>query len=217
MFDVALYVYLSSIAFSFVCSLVAWKNIKKIPYRFFSIFLAVTLLVEVTGNIIFNALHIKGRYRNELYNIFALAEFLFYNYFLMTENMIKWIKKVQLAFMILFPIAWVFMVSAGKGLIDFHGALIASGGFFIVCFSLGLLYSLSGDWTINKVSRSPALWILFGLILFYCCQTPYMGSMAYLVKYYLNLAGQLLYLSMAINTVMYSMFGYAFICLKKNY
>ncbi|MES2374870.1 MAG: hypothetical protein V4557_19995 [Bacteroidota bacterium] len=182
-----------------------------------AIFLAVTLVIELLANVAFPALHIKGRYRNAMYNIFLLVEFMFYTYFLRQANTRTWIKKIELGFLVFFPVLWVIMVFDKNGITQFHGAIIATGGFFIVCFSLAHLYFLSDTKEFRQISRIPEFWISIGLIIFYCCQTPYMGSMVYLVKYHLPLAKSLINLSLVINILMYCLFGYAFLCQRKNY
>ena len=185
MFNFIIYLYLTAVAFSFGYSLYGFFNSFPVRFRQFSVFLGLTLVVEVMGNLVFHALHIKGIYRNEMYNVFALIEFLFYTFFLFRLNKIQWIRQIQIAFMIIFPITWVFLVFDRTSIFQFHGSLIAIGGFFIVCFALAHLYFLSANAETQNIFRIPEFWISIGLVLFYCSQTPYMGAMAYLVKYHL--------------------------------
>ncbi len=217
MFYFLLYTYLVVVSLAFLCGLVSFRY--TVPQRFtiFSYFLALTLVIELMGNIFMQTLHVRGKYRNGMYNVFALFEFLFYTYFLYASSSQKLIRKLMIAFVAIFPVAWALLVFDAGGIFQFHGEMIATGGFFIVCFSLAYLYFLSGSPETRDISRIPEFWIAIGLILFYCCQTPYMGSINYLAKNHMALAKSILYLSIFINTLMYGLFGYAFLCLKKNY
>ncbi len=212
-----IYTYLTAVAFAFAVSVFAFRQVGYRHFKLFSIILGMTLLVEVSGNVLFPLLHIKGKYRNGMYNLFALIEFLFYAYFYYQISTKRWLKKAQVLFMSGYPVIWVLLVFDSGGLLSFHGSVIATGGFFIVCFALAYLYFLSDTVAAKPIHKIPEFWISIGLVLFYCCQTPYMGSMLYLVKYHLPLAEALLYLSIAINIIMYLLFGYALLCQKKNY
>jgi hypothetical protein len=212
-----LYLYLAAVAFSFGCSLLSFRYQYARRFRYMAIFLGVTLVIELLANAPFPAVQVKGRNRNAMYNIFMLIEFMFYAYFLRQVKTKDWIKKIEFGFLVFFPLLWAIMVFDKTGITQFHGALIATGGFFIVCFSLAYLYFLSDSKEFRHISRIPEFWIAIGLIVFYCCQTPYMGSMIYLVKYHLPLAASLINLSLVINILMYCLFGYAFLCQRKNY
>lgn len=217
LFDYMIYTYLTAIAFAFAVSLFAFVHTSPKHYKILSVLLGMTLLVEVLAQIVFPLLHIKSKYRNGLYNAFALIEFLFYAYFYYQISTKKWLKKAQLFFLLFYPVFWVLLVFDRGGLFAFHGSVIATGGFFIVCFALAYLYFLSDKVATKPIHKIPEFWISIGLVLFYCCQTPYMGSMLYLVEKHLELAQALLYLSLAINIIMYLLFGYALLCQKKNY
>ena len=215
MFYILLYTYITSIGLSFVAGLFSFRYNYPKYLKAFCVFLGLSFLIEIVANEIFPALHLN-HYRNALYNCFSLVEIIFYTYFFYCLTDIKWIKNVQIAFIFLFPLVWAKLVFDKDGFYSWHGDQIAVGGFFIVCFALLYIYHLSKSEDVINLSRHSEFWIAIALVLFYSCETPFMGTLIYLSAHYLALAKFLLKFSMALNALMYFLFTYAFICRKNR-
>lgn len=214
MFEILIHIYLVAVAFAFGCGLLSFSRSGSRLFRQFTVFLGVTLLVEVAVNIVFHWAHVRGRYRNGVYNIFSLVEMLFYAYYFYRITESQFVRKIQLAFLLLFPPVWAWLVFDRTGILAFHGTAITVGGLFIVCFATHHLYELSAHLRSHNIFRVPNFWIATALMLFYCCQAPFMGSVTYLAAHHRELSMSLLNVSVIINTLMYLMFGYAFLCQK---
>ena len=216
MFYLLLYLYLTTIGVAFISSLVSVTFHFPKHLQWFSFFLGLSFLVEMTANFIFPALHLN-RYRNALYNVFSLVEFIFYAYFFYSLTLKQWIKKAQIFFMCLFPFIWAKLVFDKDGFYKWHGDQIAIGGFFMVCFALLFIYHLADTEEPIALSKHAEFWIAIGLVLYYSCETPFMGTLKYLSSHYLSLAKLLLKVSMVINSIMYCLFTYAFLCRNRKF
>lgn len=216
MFYIVLYIYIAAIAISFLVSLKSFRYHYPKHLKLFSLLLGSTLLVETTANFFLRILHIN-KYRSGLYTIFSLIEFVVYAYFFYLITETKWVKKMLGLFIFLFPPVWIGVVFLSYGFNDWNSTAMAIIGFFTVCFALLYIYHLSLSEQLTDLSRNSEFWIAIGLIIFYSCEIPYLGTLHYLNQKYLGLSRMLLNVSLIINSIMYFLFTYAFLCRRKKY
>lgn len=217
MFYVCLYIYLGTVGAAFFVSLRSFRFDYPSHLKMFSVLIGLSFFVEFTVTVIFPFLKINSNYRSAMYTSFSLVEFELYAYFFYKIISIRWVKKAIKVYIFLFPVFWAITVFKGYGFLIWDSAEIAMGGFFTVCFCLVYIYYLSLSEQLIALSKHAEFWIVIGLILFYSCEIPYLGMLNFLNKNYPDLSLKALYASMSIDSIMYGLFIYAYLCRNRKY
>jgi len=121
-------------------------------------------------------------------------------------------RKIIDVFLWTYPLFWAIVVFGIFGISRWNSYVSVVGSFFTILFSIAYYYQLFTQSELVRLDRSTEFWIATGLILFYTCNLPYTGMLNFLVKNYLRLATQFLYVLQILNILMYSLFIYAFLC-----
>ena len=206
-------VYFVTLVIAFVVSLFKFKSLPK-HLRMFSILLGLTVLVEYismyharTINTFFN-----WHGKSWLYDPFGLIEFSAYFYYFYLVISIPVIKKAIKLLLWLYPVFWLFTVVFIFKLSSWNSYIAIIGGACTVLLVLAYLYQLLQIDSIIQIKYSTEFWIAIGLFIFYSCEIPYFGTLNFLIKNYPNLAVDLANLFLVIDTIMYLIFSYAFLC-----
>ncbi len=178
--------------------------------KVFSVLLGVTLGVELLATSIIEWLHLKNNF--SLYNFFILPEFLVYAWYYQRITSKKWIKNIIWVISFLFPVFWGYSVFLVFGINTFNSHIIVVSAFFSVFFGLSYYYELLHSDKFVGLSRHTEFWIATGMIIFYACQTPFYGMFNFLLANYLPLSRSLLIVLLFLNSTMYLIFMYAFLC-----
>jgi hypothetical protein len=65
---------------------------------------------------------------------------------------------------------------------------------------------------IQSLRRLPEFWIATGMLIFYLGALPYFGMLNFLIKYNVEVARSLLKVLKVLDTLMYVLFSYGFLC-----
>jgi hypothetical protein len=112
----------------------------------------------------------------------------------------------------LFPIFWFVTVFFIFGFTTWNSYVIIVGATITVLLVLAYLYQLLQSEEVVVLKYSTEFWIAFGMLIFYTCQIPYFGVLNFLVKNYQPLTTSLLSVLQIVDSIMYLLFAYAFLC-----
>jgi hypothetical protein len=126
------------------------------------------------------------------------------------------IKKIIIIFLCLFPLFWLITVFFIFGITHWNSYLVIAGSAFTIFLSGIFYYELFTASELIKLTKSSEFWIATGLIIFYSCNLPFLGMFNFLTKNYDTLAYKLETILQVLDTVMYSLFIYAFLCRMTN-
>ena len=199
------------IGLAFLASLVSFRY--KLPrhLRLFSVLLGITFLVELFAVYGIKWFHLKNNL--PLYNVFVLFEFSLYGIYYLYIVKPKAVRVFIKAFLLLYPVFWfvtVFYVFGG--LHNWNSYINVAGSLFTVTVSAAYYFQLFTAPQLVRLSRHTEFWIATGMILFYACNLPYVGTLNFLIKNYYLLAKQLLFVLQLLVITMYSIFLYAYLC-----
>lgn len=206
----------SVIIISFIASLATFRLAFPKHLRLFSVLLGLTALDEICILFYSRMFHLSNL---PWYNCFMGVEFwmLGYYHFLFLEKPL-W-RKFILGYLIIFPVVWLVLVFFIFGVMNWNSYLSILGSFFTILFSVLAYWQLFTARRLNRLRTTPEFWIATGLIIFYACNLPYLGTLNYLTRTMPEVSKKLLVLLQVLNIVMYSLFTYAFLCrirLKKS-
>ncbi len=208
-------IYFIIISLAFLVSLVSFKWNYPFHLKLFSILLGLTFLTELLATqIVVKYFHWKSN--TSVYNSFTIVEFLAYAYYYYRIITVVWIRNIIKGFMYLFPFFWFVSVFLVFRFTQWNSYVVIVGGLFSVFCSLGYYYQVLHSKTDIHLRTQPEFWIATGMLIYYSCQVPYFGMLNYLINHYLLLARSLLNVLLVINTSMYLIFIYAFLCKKIN-
>jgi magnesium-transporting ATPase (P-type) len=117
-----------------------------------------------------------------------------------------------LGFLIIFPIFWYITVFFFFGFSAWNSYVIIVGSFFSVLFSLLYYYKILTAHEIKNLRTLPEFWIATGMLIFYMAALPYFGVLNFLIQYHLKVAENLLIVLQVLDTCMYIIFTYGFLC-----
>ncbi len=205
------YFYTAIVGISFIVSLFSFRLRGSYHLKIFSILLGLTFIVEVFTSYLIKSLHVQ----NDLwvYNIFMLVEFWVYAFYYKQIIKIPTLKKVITIFLLVIPLFWLFTSFFVFKLEDWNSYLNIAGSFFTICLALFYYYQLlTSPYSVNLLTHAE-FWIATGMLVFYCCQIPYLGTLNFLYTNYRTLSLQFYDVFISLDILMYLMFTYAFICI----
>ena len=203
-------IYVITIAIAFLSSLICFRLDYPFYLKLFSVLLGLTFLVEFFSAFISKSFHLKNNFW--IYNSFTLIEFWCYAYFYSFIIKIKGSRKIIKGFLWLYPMFWATTVFFIFRFNVWNSYVIIVGSFFSVLFAIMYYHQLIFSDTMIFLRRQPEFWIATGMLVFYLGALPYFGMLNFLVKNYLSAANKLLYILLILNTLMYLLFSYGFLC-----
>ncbi|WP_316828406.1 hypothetical protein [Pedobacter miscanthi] len=208
------YFYLTSLAAAVITGLLKLRISLPIHLKGIILMMPYILLVEI-GAAFFRNL-IKGQNVLPQYNIVLLIEFLVYACFFKEIIISEWIKKIISIFMVLFPVFWYISVFFIFKITEWNSYIFLVGGTFTIVWALIYCYQLLTSIENISLSRCSEFWIALGIIIFYACEVPFMGIYNFLIVNYPSLIMNFQIGLQLTNIIMYSLFTYAFLCIKIN-
>lgn len=202
-------VYVTSTGIAFCASLGSFMKRSGIHLKIFSVLLGVTFFMELY-------IAVSRVSSAPLYNLFVLPEFCIYAWFYYRIFEIQSVKKCILFFLVAYPLTWLGLTFFEFGLHRFNTTVFVLGAFFTVCLAILYYQQLWISDKIEALSTHVEFWISTGLLIFYSCQLPYLALLNYLIKNHLDLARAFIPVLQICDTIMYCMFTYAFICLRRK-
>jgi hypothetical protein len=203
--------YLVFVFISLLASLTIYFQKLKLNYlKVFPVFLFITILVELTGQL----LKMLGLRNVLLYNFFTVFEFEVYLIILYMIIRSSNAKKIILAFIWIYPILSVLNIlyfQAGT----FHTFTYSIGCLLIVGFCIYFFLELFKYPRFINLIKEPAFWICSGLLFFYCCSFPLLGLINYLYSASSVILENLTSILAILNVLLYSLFTIAFLCKVK--
>jgi hypothetical protein len=210
------YIYVSVILGAFLSSLISFRLDFPFHLRLFSCLLGITFVVELLAGILFRFGHIPN---TPLYNAFAGPEFWFYGFYYYQLIRVKILRRVIFLFLLIFPIFWVVTVFFLFGFTIWNSYVLIVGSFFSVLFAVMYYYQLITANEIQSLRNLPEFWIATGMLVFYLGALPYFGTLNFLLEYYKVHRGvsmSLLNVLKIVDTLMYGLFAYGFLCRITN-
>jgi len=206
-------IYFTAVSLSFLVSLVSFKWHYPFHLKLFSGLLGLTFLTELFATQI-GVKYFHWTNNSGIYNSFTIIEFMTYAYYYYCIISVVWIRNIIKGFMFFFPFFWFITVFFVFGFDKWNSYVILMGAFFSVCFALGYYYQILKSKKDIYLLSHPEFWIATGMLILYSCQLPYFGMLNYLNKNYLILSRSFWVVLLVINTCMYLLFTYAFLCKK---
>lgn len=199
--------YISSIAVAFGCSLVGFR-LHPTHLKLLSVILGFDLFGELAGLYLYSII----KTNLPAYNVILLGEFVAYAYFFYIIAKLRWLKKLTITLMIVFPIFWFVAVFILFGFKSWNSYVYTAGSLFVLLFAIGYYYELITNAEVKRLSNNSEFWIVTGLIIFYTGNLPFLGMYNFLIVNYKDLAANLGTVLRILNIIMYSLFAYAYLC-----
>ncbi|MDP1763199.1 MAG: hypothetical protein Q8L07_04865 [Sediminibacterium sp.] len=185
------------------------KNNQNEKYlRSFPLFLLLTIIVEITGTwISYNHLN-----NTLLFNLYSVMEFAFFIYFfqkIITDPPIKkWITRL----LYILPLICLTNICFLQGPQVFHTYSYTVG--CLTIDTLGILYFFQLFKSHEKINllRTPAFWIITGLVFFFTSSMSFLGIINYVATLPRAITVDLVKLFIFVNSLLYILFIIAFVC-----
>ncbi|SHM76948.1 hypothetical protein SAMN05216524_103345 [Mucilaginibacter sp. OK098] len=211
------YIYLIPLLLSIIFSIKTFKNGWALPYRLFSIFLMVTMLVELFAISWKLSLHETAYWSYSqsnlwIYNIYLGPQYLFYFLFYSMALDSKWLSKVRYPVLISYALFGVVNMFFIQSMAQLNTFTIVSGSALVLLGSLSYFAQEINRKEPLPVTKQPLFWIALGGFLFHTVSLPYFISINYLSRTNLPLAIVLFNILLALNIFMYSFYLMAFLC-----
>jgi hypothetical protein len=199
--------YLYVLLIDLITGAILYRRLDPPILRWFVPFLALTLMVEVTGLITSR----RNMHNLWMFNFFTCIEFLFYSYLYSTLlEQRKWVKVIRYS-MIVYPVLFLINIFFIEGFLKFHTITYRIGSVMVVfwCYLYFRQLMLSPGYT--SLFRNPIFWISTGLLFFYTGFFFYMSA-AFILLY--THPDRIFWqaLSDTLNTLLYGSFLIAFLC-----
>jgi hypothetical protein len=208
------YIYLSMILVAFLSSLLTFRQRFSGPLRLFSALLGLTFLVELSADLGPRLMHWKNNYW--IYHLFTLVEFWTYGYYYYQVIRLQRARRLLIGYMALFPVFWVITVFFIFGWDRWNSYVIIVGSFFAVVFVLIYYYQLLMSREIASLRNLTEFWIATGMLIFYMAALPFYGTLNFLLAYHHGVAKTLYKVLLIIDTIMYAIFSYGYLCKTIN-
>src|SRR5438128_158039 len=116
--------YIIAMVFSFLVSLRIFRQKGELPLKLFSVLLGIVLIAECTA-----VYYLKRQHRSTvpLYNVVMLVEFMAYTIFFRMIIHHTILKKIMLAYLLVFPFFWYWVVFERFGLTAWNSYLAITG------------------------------------------------------------------------------------------
>lgn len=201
--------YYISIIIAFIASLTAYSRFNKITYlKLFAPFLLLTLLVEITGNII------RSKYGNNqiLFNFFSVLGFSFYFYILYRGITNRIAKKIILGILITYPLFALYVIFFVQGIFVFHTFSFGIGALLIVIICIYYFRWQFFETPIEvDIKRDPLVFICLGLILFHSITFTYFSGIHIIKNFSPSFVQNMTLVCMISNYSLYAFFTTAFL------
>lgn len=146
---------------AFLASLINyfWGDSEKY-LRFFSLFLLVTVLIELIASWLVTV----GKENAGLYNVFSIFNFCFYFFILRAIIQKKFVKKTILCVLVIFPILSTWNILFVQKINVFNSMTFSIGSLLVVAMCVYYYVELFRlPYAVNLL-REPAFWICSGLL-----------------------------------------------------
>lgn len=214
------HIYLIPILLSFLSSLTTYRLDWPKPYKFFCIFLIITLAVEAAA-----ILWMKQLYQTEwwnfsqnnlwIYNTYLIPQYLFYIYFFAANDSRLWVKRLSFLIAITYFIFSITNLIIFQGLFVVNFATIIFANFIVILSSVNYFVGLMKAKTVIRLSTQPIFWIAAGAFIFHLGSLPCFILYNYISSNNSALATSLFIIIVILNCLMYSFYTVAFLCTKK--
>ena len=201
------------IAISFLVSLIVFFK-TGIPYaflRFFTPFLLVTLIAEITAYYMMS----MRKPNIFIYNFFSTFEICFYLLIIshiISNRRVRKITRVTIGVYALLAISNILFI---QKIMTFHTITYSLGCLLVVIFCIYYFYELFRLPKSGKLVNNPAFWICSGLLFFYCCGFPLFAAINF---WSAGISRPVLYslgkIVIILNIFLYSLFIIAFLCAR---
>lgn len=213
-----LYLSLSSVLFSFISSLRAFRLGMPKPFRYFSFFLLFVLLSEIFGVAWSKKLYQYtsfSRSNQWFYNIFHFLSYLFLLYFFSTilnRVVIRKMLRILVATYVVFALGNLIW---GQGWIRLNTYTELLAGLIMVFLSISYYYQLLYAEEIISLQKEPAFWICTGILIYHLGTTMGLFIINVMNVIAIERARSILFIIQASAILMYINFSIAFLCRKK--
>jgi hypothetical protein len=217
------YIYVIPLFLSAISSLRAFRLKWPLAYRWFSVSLFLTLLIEVFAILWKDYLYLhKTSYWNFsnhniwIYNISFTPQYVFYFFLYSKETNLALVKRVT---RILIP---CFIIFTTLNIVLIQGLYVANTYTLIVCCFIMLwliasyFFQLLRQKEIIQLHREPLVWISIGAFFFHLGCLPFYIWFNTLVTASMLKAYSFLSIEVVLNSIMYSTYLIAFLC-RKNF
>lgn len=204
------YIYNTIVGATFLISLASFRFHFAWHLKFFSVLLGLTFFVEAATVFMLHVLHIKSDLW--VYNLFMPVEYVAYAYYYQLILKTKWIKQAISIFMFAFPITGLASTFIVFKFYNWNSYEAIVGSFFTIIFAVSYYYELYMEHEERNLKTSAEFWIATGMIVFYSCLLPFVGTLNYLVKTSPSLALIFSRIVNVLGIIMYLFFSYSFIC-----
>jgi hypothetical protein len=197
----------------FIISILCLYTLRKTIFKWFPLFLALTVFVEIYGPM-YTRVHHKSNVW--IYNIFTPIEIIFYSWLFYNIYQNSVLKKVALFFIPVYLVAVIINQAFIQGFAVFHSYTMLLGDFFMVVFSCLYFYELLRSETQQHLLKIPSFWIVIGLFFFYLGNIFYDLYWDYLMQHHLDNKRKIFDLiNNNLIIVLYSCFSIGFLCTRK--
>ena len=180
----------------------------RIHLKLFPFFLLYTLLNELFAGYMVE--HMRDT--TEIYNVYAIVQFLFYTYllsnFLQNKNVIRLVRFIQPIYVLLSFLNLLFF----QTLRVYNSITYSIGCLVIVAMSIYYFYELFKQKRIVQLTHEPAFWISTGLLFFFTCSFPLLATANILEELSPATLEALQKLLTLLNVMLYSIFTISFLC-----
>lgn len=216
-----IYIYLIPLMLSTIASLKSFRLATFRPYLLFSIFLLLTLAVEIFAILWKWQLYQTAYWNYSRSNLFIYCGFLtvrliftllIYYQVLHSKRIKKIIKHLSIPLLCFFIINYFFIQMPDR--VNTYSIVLLHLTSIILAFMF--FNQILKDKKIVQLSVQPMIWISLGIFIYHAGTLPYFIFLNYLNKEYVTLALSLLNINQALNIIMYSFFLIAFLCIPHH-
>jgi hypothetical protein len=217
MLNLVHYIYLIPLLLSVIVSLKAFRNKWAKSYRLFSIFLMVTLIVEllaISWKLFLHQTAYWGYANSNLwiYNLYLAPQYLFYFIFFSSVLDSKLLRTIKKPTIIIYVFTGVFNIIFIQRINQLNTYTIILGSGLVLIGSLSYFIQEFNRKVPALVSKQPLFWIALGSFMFHTVSLPYFIMINYLSKVNLPMAISLFNILLALNVLMYLFYLIAFLC-----
>jgi hypothetical protein len=215
------YVYLIPLLLSVICNFKSFRNKWARPYRLFSIFLIVTLLMElfaISWKLFLHQTAYWGYTNSNLwiYNLYLTPQYLFYFYFFSSVLDSKLLSANKKPIIIIYAFAGIANIIFIQRVNQLNTYTIILGSGLVLIGSLSYFIQEFNRKVPVLVSKHPLFWISLGSFMFHTVSLPYFIMINYLSKVNLPMAVSLFNILLVLNVLMYLFYLIAFLCNKPS-
>ncbi|MGB8194832.1 MAG: hypothetical protein WCF67_23055, partial [Chitinophagaceae bacterium] len=197
----------------------AWRGSWPKPFRYFSVFLIVTLAVELFATWWKLSLHSTSYWNYKqsnlwIYNLYLLPQYLFYLYYFHETLISGRIKRnIKITTVVYATITITNYLWGQKLHTLFNTYTVMAACLMISVLCIVFFFQVSNSVNILKPGSSPEIWIVSGMFIFHFCALPCFIFSNYLTVKYPTLAYNIfIYVLQFFNIIMYSFYLIAFLC-----